>query len=199
MKRFVPAHFNFISNKEGRTSEEIFKDSHANLVKHSNDWLKQVCESCSVVAALVAGALFTTASIVPGGTDDEGRPILEGKSAFNVFTISSLIGLSFSITGLIVFLSILTTLKQAKDFGRDLPLKLFIGLFSLLVSIALMFASFSSNFFLLSHNFKSSLLPIYIVTCLPLNFYALAQFPLYFDLFKAMLPTVPMPSDKGGG
>jgi hypothetical protein len=198
IKSLVPQHFNFRSNNKGKTSREIFKKSHAELIKESSEWLKDTSESCSVVAALVAGVSFATASAVPGGTTDEGRPILEGKPAFDVFAISSLIGLCFSVTGLIMFLSILTSRKQAKDFRRDLPLKLLLGLSSLFVAIASMFVSFcTGHFFLLSHNFKSILFPIYAATCLPVTFYAVAQFPLYFDLLTAILTKVPKATDKG--
>ncbi|CAJ2653628.1 unnamed protein product [Trifolium pratense] len=198
IRSLVPQHFYFRSNNNGKTSREIFKKSHADLIKESSEWLKDTSESCSVVAALVAGVSFATASAVPGGTTDEGRPILEGKPAFDVFAISSLIGLCFSVTGLIMFLSILTSRKQAKDFRRDLPFKLLLGLSSLFVAIASMFVSFcTGHFFLLSHNFKSILFPIYAATCLPVTFYAVAQFPLYFDLLTAILTKVPKATDKG--
>jgi hypothetical protein len=66
------------------------------------------------------------------------------------------------------------------------------------VAIASMFVSFcTGHFFLLSHNFKSILFPIYAATCLPVTFYAVAQFPLYFDLLTAILTKVPKATDKG--
>ncbi|XP_024639623.1 uncharacterized protein [Medicago truncatula] len=198
IKSLVPQHFYFRSNNKGKTSSEIFKTTHENLIQESSSWLKDTSESCSVVSGLVAGVSFATASQVPGGTTDEGSPVLEGKPAFDAFAISSLIGLCFSVTGLIMFLSILTSRKQAKDFRRDLPLKLLLGLSSLFVSIASMFISFcTGHFFLLSHNFKSILFPIYAATCLPVTFYAVAQFPLYFDLITSILTKVPTATDKG--
>ncbi|KAL2317023.1 hypothetical protein Fmac_030899 [Flemingia macrophylla] len=198
IKSLVPQHFYFRSNKEAKTAGEIFRDTHKDLIKESGDWLKDTSESCSVVAALVAGVSFATASSVPGGTDDEGKPHLEGKPAFDVFAIASLVGLCFSVTGLIMFLTILTSRKQAKDFRRDLPLKLLLGLSSLFVSIAAMFVSFcTGHFFLLSHRYKMVLYPIYAATCFPVTFYAVAQFPLYFDLITAILTKVPRARDKG--
>ncbi|KAK7300415.1 hypothetical protein RJT34_11259 [Clitoria ternatea] len=197
-KSLVPQHFYFRSNKDGETAGEIFGKSHEALIKEGGDWLKDTSESCSVVAALVAGVSFTAASSVPGGTGDEGRPNLEGKPAFDVFAISSLLGLCFSVTGLIMFLTILTSRKQAKDFRKDLPLKLLLGLSSLFLSIAAMFISFcTGHFFLLSHKYKMVLYPIYAATCFPVTFYAIAQFPLYFDLLTAILVKVPLSSDKG--
>ncbi|RDX69119.1 hypothetical protein CR513_51807, partial [Mucuna pruriens] len=199
IKSLVPQHFYFRSDKDGKSAGEIFEETHKELIGESGDWLKDTSESCSVVAALVAGVSFATASSVPGGTNEEGKPNLEGKPAFDVFAIASLIGLCFSVTGLIMFLTILTSRKQAKDFRRDLPLKLLLGLSSLFVSIAAMFVSFcTGHFFLLNHRYKMLLYPIYAATCFPVTFYAVAQFPLYFDLLTAILTKVPRPSDKGG-
>nr|KYP73158.1 Ankyrin repeat-containing protein At3g12360 family [Cajanus cajan] len=198
IKSLVPQHFLFRSDKEAKTAGEIFEETHKELIKESGDWLKDTSESCSVVAALVAGVSFATASSVPGGTNEEGRPNLEGKPAFDVFAIASLVGLCFSVTGLIMFLTILTSRKQAKDFRRDLPLKLLLGLSSLFVSIGAMFVSFcTGHFFLLSHRYKMVLYPIYAATCFPVTFYAVAQFPLYFDLLTAIITKVPRASDKG--
>ncbi|XP_027368533.1 uncharacterized protein LOC113874510 [Abrus precatorius] len=198
IKSLVPQHFYFRSDRDGKTAGEIFKDSHKDLVRESSEWLKETSESCSVVAALVAGVSFATASAIPGGTNDEGKPNLEGKPAFDVFAIASLVGLWFSVTGLIMFLSILTSRKEAKDFRKDLPLKLLLGLSSLFVSIAAMFVSFcTGHFFLLSHKYKMVLYPVYAATSLPVTFYAVAQFPLYFDLLTAILVKVPLASDKG--
>lgn len=198
IKSLVPQHFYFRSNKHTKTAGEIFQESHKELVKDSGEWLKDTSESCSVVAALVAGVSFATASAVPGDYNDEGRPTLEGYSAFDVFAISSLIGLCFSVTGLIMFLSILTSRKEAKDFRRDLPIKLLLGLSSIFVSIAAMFVSFcTGHVFLLNSKYRTLLIPIYAATSFPVTLYAIAQFPLYIDLLAGILTKVPMGSDKG--
>ena len=194
----MPQHFFFRTNNKAETAGEIFKTSHKELVKDSSEWLKDTSESCSVVAALVAGVSFATASAVPGGTNDEGQPPLEGQPAFDAFAISSLVGLCFSVTGLIMFLAILTSRKEAKDFRRGLPLKLLLGLSSLFVSIVAMFVSFcSGHFFIINHKYKTFLFPFYAATSLPVAFYAVAQFPLYFDLLTGILTKVPRASDKG--
>ncbi|XP_047179588.1 uncharacterized protein LOC124846356 isoform X1 [Vigna umbellata] len=198
IKSLVPEHFYLSSDTEGKTAGQIFEDEHKDLIEKSSDWLKETSESCSVVAALVAGVSFATASSIPGGTDDEGRPHLEGEPAFDVFAVSSLVGLCTSVTGLIMFLTILTSRKQSKDFRRNLPFKLLLGLSSLFVSIAAMFVSFcSGHYFLLSHRYKSVLYPIYAATVFPVMFYAVAQFPLYFDLIIAILSKVPWDAGRG--
>ncbi|CAL0331953.1 unnamed protein product [Lupinus luteus] len=199
IKSQVPEHFVYRRNINDKTSGELFRSNHKKLVNESSDWLKETSESCSVVAALIAGVSFATAGAVPGGTD-KGKPYLEDRPAFKAFAISSLIGLCFSVTALIMFLSILTSRKQAKDFRRSLPQKLLLGLTSLFVSIVSLFVSFcTGHFFVLRNKYRQYVFPIYIATCLPVTFYAIAQFPLYIDLLKAMIRRVPEPSDKGDG
>nr|KYP60901.1 hypothetical protein KK1_023322 [Cajanus cajan] len=188
----VPEHFIFRTNKDGKTGG--FKQEHKELVKESSEWLKETSNSCSVVAALIAGVSFATSSSVPGGTH-KGKPELEGQPALDAFAIASLIGLCFSVTALIMFLAILTSRKQAQDFRKSLPLKLLFGLSSLFVSIASMLVSFcAAHFFVLKDKYKHILFPIYIATCLPATFYAVVQFPLYVDLLKAIFKKLPQPS-----
>ncbi|MED6183868.1 hypothetical protein PIB30_041874 [Stylosanthes scabra] len=197
IKSIVPQHFNYRTNKKSKTAGEIFKTEHKDLVKEGSEWLKETSESCSVVAGLVAGVSFATASAVPGGTSDQGKPLLERQPAFEAFAVSSLIGLCFSVTGLIMFLAILTSRKEARDFRRGLPTKLLLGLSSLFVSIIAMFVSFCcGHFFIINHKYKTFLFPFYAATSIPVAFYALAQFPLYFDLLTAILTKVPHASDK---
>ncbi|XP_058782204.1 uncharacterized protein LOC131656522 [Vicia villosa] len=198
-KELVPKHFTFRTNKENKTAGELFKKSHAELVKEGGKWLKDTSNSCSVVAALLAGVSFATSSTVPGGNkSDTGEPTLEGKPAFDAFSMSSVIGLCFSVTALIMFLSILTSRKEAKDFRIDLPRKLLFGLSSLFLSIVALFVTFcSGHFFLIDHKFKHIVFLIYAVTSFPVTLYAVAQLPLYIDLLKGILTKLPKTSDKG--
>jgi hypothetical protein len=194
----MPFHFFPYNNKEGKTSKEIFTESHLNLVKAGSQWLTSTSQSCSVVAALIATVAFASSTTVPGGIkQDSGTPTLENQPAFNVFAISSLVALCFSVTALIMFLSILTSRYQEGDFGKGLPRKLLLGLTSLFVSIASMLISFcAGHFFVLKDELKYAAFPVYAVTCLPITFFAVAQFPLYFDLLWATFKKVPQRSYK---
>ncbi|XP_028772260.1 uncharacterized protein LOC114729420 [Neltuma alba] len=177
---------------QGKTPEQIFTRDHKDLLEKGTAWLKDTSQSCSVVAALVAGVSFATSKSIPGSVDAKGKPTLEEHPAFQLFAISGLIGLGFSVTSLIMFLSILTSRKQPIDFKRNLPFKLLLGLSSLFVSIASMFISFcASHFFVVEDKFKKGIFPLYAVTCLPISFYAIAQFPLYLNLMKAIVKDVP--------
>ncbi|KAB1216029.1 hypothetical protein CJ030_MR4G022483 [Morella rubra] len=198
VKDSMPFHFFPHFNKHGKTSKDVFTETHKELVKSGAEWLTNTSESCSVVAALIATVAFATSTTVPGGVNqDSGIPILERQPAFNVFAISSLVALCFSVTAVVMFLAILTSRFQPKDFGTNLPWKLLMGLTSLFVSIAAILISFcAGHFFVLKDKLKYWAFPVYGVTCLPVSFFAMAQFSLYVDLLWAIIKKVPQRSYK---
>ncbi|KAK2991125.1 hypothetical protein RJ640_029418 [Escallonia rubra] len=198
VKESMPLHFFVRYNKTGKMPHDIFIDTHKDLLKDGGEWLTHTAQSCSVVAALIATVAFATSSTVPGGVkEDSGTPTLENQPAFNIFAISSLFALCSSVTSLVMFLAILTSRYQEKDFSKDLPYKLLRGLTSLFVSIAAMLVSFcAGHFFVLKDKLKYAVFPVYAITCLPVTFFAIAQFPLYFDLMWATIKKVPQRSYK---
>ncbi|KAJ4746145.1 Ankyrin repeat protein [Rhynchospora pubera] len=185
-------------NIQGKTAQEVFADSHDTLVKDGSSWLTNTSQSCSLVAALVATVAFASASTVPGGVDQQsGFPVLVQKPAFQLFAISSLVALCFSVTSLVMFLAILTSRYQVRDFEIGLPMKLILGLTSLFMSIAAMLVSFcAGDFFVVEEKLKFAAYPIYAVMCFPVTFFAIAQFPLYIDLIKATIKKVPERTEK---
>ncbi|XXG89569.1 hypothetical protein AAC387_Pa12g1540 [Persea americana] len=188
----MPRHFFTRLNKEGKTPKEVFTVQHTELIKAGGEWLTHTSESCSVVAALIATVAFASAITVPGGVKAGGEPTFEGKPAFNLFAISSLVALCFSTTALTMFLSILTSRYQVSDFHYSLPTKLILGLTTLFVSIASMLVSFcAGHFFVLSYQLKYGVFLVYGITCLPVTLFAIAQFPLYLDLLKSTTTPVP--------
>ncbi|CAL9023681.1 unnamed protein product [Prunus brigantina] len=198
VKASVPPNFFSRHNKQSKTARDIFTETHAKEVEAGGQWLNSTSKSCSVVAALIATVAFATSTTVPGGMkQDSGEPTLENQPAFEAFAIASLVALCFSVTSMVMFLSILTSRYQEKDFGKDLPRKLLLGLTSLFVSIASMLVSFSAgHFFVLKDKLKYAAFPVYAVTCLPVTFFAIAQFPLYVDLMWATYKKVPQRSYK---
>nr|XP_029124079.1 ankyrin repeat-containing protein ITN1 [Elaeis guineensis] len=192
------AEFFMQHNMKGETALEIFTTTHEPLVKDAGKWLNNTSQSCSVVAALIATVAFASATAVPGGVNqDSGFPIFEGKPAFQMFALSALIALCFSITSLVMFLSILTSRFQERDFEKDLPGKLIIGLTTLFMSICANLVSFcAGHFFVIEQKLKYAAYPIYAIVCLPVSFFAVAQFPLYIDLIKATFAVVPERTQK---
>ena len=197
VKNTVPQYLLYQTNNDNKTPAEIFTENHKELVEVGGKWLKNTSQSCSVVAALIATVAFATPTTSPAGKESCGMPTLEMNLAFNVYAVTSLVALCFSVTALFLFLGILTSRYQEKDFRRDLPRKLFYGLTSLFVSIASMLISFcAQHFFVLKDKLKNKVIPMYIATCLPITLYAISQFPLYFDLVKAYYWKVPRSSYK---
>lgn len=194
VKNSMPLHYFAHRNRSGQTARDLFIESHNEIVKARGKWLTKTSESCSVVAALITTVAFATSSTVPGGIkEDSGKPTLENQPAFNIFAIASLVALCFSVTALVMFLSILTR-YQEKTFSKDLP-KLLLGLTSLFVSIASMLVSFcASHFFVLKDNLKYAVFPVYALTGLFVTFATVVLFPLYFDLIRVTFKTVPQKS-----
>ncbi|XP_058089013.1 uncharacterized protein LOC131235713 isoform X2 [Magnolia sinica] len=182
----MPAELLTFHNGKLQTPKQVFTETHKDMMKEGAAQLTSMSNSCSVVAALVATVAFATAATIPGGfTSENGTPVFEGKNAFDVFTVSSLIALCFSIISVITFLAILNYPYQESDFGNYLPKKLIIGFTSLLLSIAFMFASFcASHFFLLRDKLHYIAYPVYVTICFSITLFAIFQFPLYFDIIK---------------
>ncbi|KAK2998970.1 hypothetical protein RJ639_024643 [Escallonia herrerae] len=193
IKDSMPLHMCSCYNKYQMMPNDVFTDTHKVLVKEGREWLTNTAQSCSVVAALIATVAFTTSTTVPGGIkQDSGIPTLENQLAFNVFALSSLVALCFSVTSVIMFLAILTSRYQENDFRWGLPRKLLTGLTSLFVSLAATLISFcAEHFFIVKDTLKYAAFPVYTITCLVLTFFAIAQFPLYLDLIWANFKKFP--------
>ncbi|CAL5425199.1 unnamed protein product [Camellia sinensis] len=174
-------------NKQGKTPYQTFMETHEDLVKNDTDWLMKTTDSCTFVAALIATVAFATSASLPGGINGyNGEPILQQVRMFEVFAISSLVALCFSLTAVLMFLSILTSRHQAMDFQVYLPRKLLIGLTALFISIASMLVSFcGGHFFVLRKIVKQAQVVEYLVAFLPVMFFIIAQCPLYVKLFWA--------------
>ncbi|KAL7172446.1 hypothetical protein ACSBR2_032022 [Camellia fascicularis] len=193
IEKSIPVSFGARYNKAGETPDEIFMTEHSDLVKKDTQWLMKTSDSCVIAATLIATVAFATSASVPGGVNqDNGVPVLIQQGMFDVFSISSLAALCFSLTALIIFLAILTTQHQAMDFRRKVPGMLLIGLTTLFLSIASMLISFcGGHFFILRGVVRDAWVFEYLVALLPMTVFAMVQFPLYFNLFRAALKTAP--------
>ncbi|KAI3469975.1 hypothetical protein Pfo_026638 [Paulownia fortunei] len=198
VKRSVPPLCFAHHNAKGETPRKIFRQAHEKLVKAGNQWLIKTSESCSLVAALIAGVAFATSATVPGGLDQRtGHPILEDHTAFDIFSITSLVALCLSVTALVFFLAIITSRCEERDFKANLPRKLLMGLTSLFGSIAAILVSFcAGHTFVLREELRFAAVPIYAFASIPVTFFAIAQLPLYFDLLRAACRKVPLRSYK---
>lgn len=196
VKNSMPPQYYERYNNNRKTPKEVFSDTHKELVKEAGMWLTSTSQSCLVVAGLIATFAFATSTTVPGGTKEGGgRAALEKQLAFKVYAISWLATLCLSVISIMMFLAILTSRYQEKDFKSALPRKLFVGFTSLFVSMECMLITFfAANFFVFRDALLHATFPLCAIICLTVLFYAFVQFPLYFDLVRAAYRTVPQRS-----
>ncbi|KAL5988670.1 hypothetical protein ACLOJK_026768 [Asimina triloba] len=172
-------------NNKGQTDEEVFIETHKDLVKAAGDWLNNTSSSCSLVATLIASVAFTTATATPGSDQkhDQGggsNSTAAETKALGVFSIASLIAQCFSYASLIVFLSIITSRYEEDSFYGSLIGKLIFGLTSLFISMASILVSFfASIWFVFKHHLNIPAFPLFGITCLPIAFAAATLIPLY--------------------
>ncbi|KAA8516904.1 hypothetical protein F0562_017278 [Nyssa sinensis] len=186
VKSKIPPYLTVYLNEQGKTADKVFSDEHTKLMENASEEVKKIADSCSIVATLVATVAFATSVTIPGGPDPDGTPVLERHPGFIVFAISSLLALSFSMTSLLTFLSILNTRPSERDFGNKLPRKILLGMISLLVSLAMIVISYcSSHFFLLKDVLKIDARPVYATLGVAITVFTAFQFLKSFDFFKS--------------
>jgi hypothetical protein len=175
-------------NNSGKTTDELFKEQHAELLEKAERWIKETSQSCSVVAVLVATIVFTAAYTVPGGNDQWGHPVFLHSPFFLFFTIMDVVSLASSLTYVVMFLSLLTSPFKQENFLKSLPRKLMIGFTLLFLSMTTTILSFTATIFLINHFEKKTLTVtlINIAIMLPVSMFAIMQFPLYVALSSNM-------------
>ncbi|XP_028068432.1 ankyrin repeat-containing protein At5g02620-like isoform X2 [Camellia sinensis] len=189
VKKISTAHFIEHLNNDGLTAEKLFAKNNATLRKEAKEWLKRTAENCSIVAVLIATVAFAAAYTVPGGPNQNtGYPLLQTKPFFVIFTLTDVISLTFALTAVITFLSILTSSFQLKDFRRSLPQKLMLGLSLLILSVSMMMLAFAATVILLLHNKEQwTRIALYSVAFFPVCIFALSYLPLYIELMKTFM------------
>ncbi|XP_059665947.1 uncharacterized protein LOC132311840 isoform X1 [Cornus florida] len=170
-----------------KTPAMIFSETHRDLMKEGEKWLKDTANSCTIVAALVVTIVFAAVITVPGGSDNiNGLPIFSKDKAFIIFIISDALALFSSASSLLMFLSILTSRYAEIDFLSTLPKRLIFGLITLFVSIVSMMIAFGATLYLIFGQKKSWILtPISVFSTAPVILFASWQFPLLWDMIKS--------------
>ncbi|MFS7966677.1 putative PGG domain, ankyrin repeat-containing domain superfamily [Helianthus anomalus] len=187
VKKFVFPSYTTQENIDKETPYMVFTREHKELLKEGEQWMKTTAESCSITTSLIVTIVFAGAITVPGGSNQEkGTPLFKSKAAFIIFAIADAISLFASSTALLVFLSILTTRFAENVFLVSLPRRLFIGIFSLLLSTTTMMVTFSATLFLVFCDNKPWMLaPISGLAFIPIAFFVNLQFPLIVDLLRS--------------
>ncbi|KAD5961888.1 hypothetical protein E3N88_13361 [Mikania micrantha] len=109
-------------NMLGKTPAAIFDETHEDLAREGEQWMKDRANSGIIIATLIATIVFTSAITVPGGSNgNNGLPIFSNKQAFIVFAVSDALALFMSASSMLMFLGILTARYAVQDFLYSLP------------------------------------------------------------------------------
>ncbi|XP_058204959.1 uncharacterized protein LOC131318927 isoform X2 [Rhododendron vialii] len=171
-------------NADGMTPAEVFSNTHQDLIKEAEHWMKDTATSCTIVAALIAAMAFAAAITVPGGNNnDNGHPLLSKQKAFQIFGISDALALFSSITFVLMFLLILTSRYY---FLYTLHSRLVIGLITLFVSIlSTMVASGAILYLIFGENKAWILIPVVALASIPATLFGSLQFPLLVEMIQS--------------
>lgn len=186
VKNVCSADFFEIINNEGKTAEELFTKANATLRSEAKDWLKRTAENCTIVAVLIATVAFAAAYTIPGGPNQStGYPVLLDQPFFVIFTIGDVLSITFALTSMITFLSILTSSFLLHEFRRSLPQKLILGVTFLILSVSMMMLAFASTIILMIHyKEKWTKIALSSMAFLPVTLFAVSYLPLYVSLWK---------------
>nr|XP_034896470.1 ankyrin repeat-containing protein At5g02620-like isoform X2 [Populus alba] len=184
-------------NNKMLTAEGFFFTANSELRNLAKEWIKTTAEGCSVVAVLIATVAFAAAYTVPGGPNQStGVPVLLNKPFFVVFTVADVLSLTFALTAVVTFLSILSSPFRFKDFKHILPNKLMIGFTFLFFSVAMMMVAFGATILLMIYSKERwEKITLYAVSFIPVSISALVYFPLYSSLSKTynyLLKKIPL-------
>ena len=174
-------------NEQKHTPEELFAETNTKLRKSATDWLKRTSENCTVVAVLIATVAFAAAYTIPGGPNQNtGFPLLLYQPFFMIFTLSDSLTLTFALTSVVTFLSILTSSFRFRDFKNSLIQKLMLGFTFLILSVSMMMVAFAATIVLMIHNKERwTKIVLYSVAFLPVTVFVISYSPLYLSLLEA--------------
>ncbi|KAJ0806789.1 putative PGG domain-containing protein [Helianthus annuus] len=186
VEKLVEPSYKQALNKNGQTPRMLFTDAHKDLLKEGREWIKNTASSCTVVAALIVTMAFAAAFTVPGGTQDDGKPLFVNRKTFLLFVVSDAVALFSSSTSVMMFLGILTSGFAEIDFLDALPKRLTIGLLSLFMSIAATMIAFSSVLALVLQGKVTWIAaPLVIATSIPVYLFGVLEFPLLVELVNS--------------
>ncbi|KAE8686373.1 putative Ankyrin repeat family protein [Hibiscus syriacus] len=192
VRTHVPPHFDLHRNKDNKTADKLFKETHLEQLKTAQEWVKNTSQSCSTVAVLVTAVVFAAAYTAPGGFQSgDGKPVLLEKPLYSFFTVMDVAGLASSLTSVVIFLSILTSSLEFEDFQNKVPRNLSLGFTFLFFSITTTMLTFTATILLLVHLKKTwTAILTYVAAFLPSGIFALFQFPLYYEYSIAAAKTI---------
>ncbi|GKV49467.1 hypothetical protein SLEP1_g56217 [Rubroshorea leprosula] len=178
VERIVPEWCKESKNNNGETPYEVFSNSHEELVKAGEKWMRGTASSFIVVSTLIITMAFAAAITLPGGNAQDGFPNFLQNGSFMIFIISDAISFFAASTSVIMFLEILASRFVPEDFLEYLPSLLVILLCSILLSIAAMMVSFSAALWIMLKHQRAAIIPIIVLASMAVSYFGLSQFPI---------------------
>ncbi|KAK7820433.1 ankyrin repeat-containing protein itn1 [Quercus suber] len=170
------------TNKNDQTPRQLFIESHKELMKEREKWMKEIANSCTVVAALIVTIMFVAAITVLGGNQQEsGLPMFLNVKVFMLFIISDALSLLSASISLLMFLGFTSSSYKAEDFLYSLPKKMMIGISTLIISIATMMITFCASLFIILKG-KSVIIPVIGLASVPVTLFAWMQLRLLINM-----------------
>ncbi|OMO54355.1 hypothetical protein CCACVL1_27869 [Corchorus capsularis] len=189
----VPPSFKEQRNSKNKTPIEVFEDEHKQLIEDAEQWMRDTASSCMVVDALIVAMVFAAIIAVPGNVDDHGIPNFRKETVFEVFVVADTAALFSSSFSLLLFVRILTSRYDEKDFLKALPNRLLLGIITLILSIAATLVASSSALIMLVDAVpgpkllirRSTVIPVTVLAALPVIFFIWSQSHLLIDILRA--------------
>ena len=145
--------------------------------------MKETASSCTVAGALIVTIMFAAAITIPGGNkQDSGLPTFLYEKVFMVFIICDALSLVSASTSLLMFLGVLTSRYAEEDFLRSLPIKMMIGLSTLMFSIATMMITFCASLFIILPGKSWVVILVICLASVPVALFSLMQFHLLIEM-----------------
>ncbi|XP_014519693.2 ankyrin repeat-containing protein NPR4-like [Vigna radiata var. radiata] len=130
-------------NDEGKKPEEIFIETHKELMKDGEKLVKETAGTFAIVGVLVITVMFAAIFTVPGGLhQDTGLPIFIKDKQFTVFIVADTISLLASIFTVFIYIDLQTLNYTPTDFQGRLPTKIMSGFGCLSLSLVSMMIAF---------------------------------------------------------
>ncbi|KAG6498986.1 hypothetical protein ZIOFF_038742 [Zingiber officinale] len=146
VKEMVPKELVYSRNKEEKTAQEVFSESHKEMLHSCKNQLTEMGKTC---AGLVAAVVFASSFSIPGEKDDKtGNPVYMNRLPFKIFSHTYVIGLSCAATSLVLFLSLVISPYKEQQFRRAIPTKYFLACLSFAMALLALLVAFTCNIFL---------------------------------------------------
>ncbi|CAL9202311.1 unnamed protein product [Musa hybrid cultivar] len=187
VRDMVPKELVYSRNAQEMTAEEMFTESHREMLKSCKGQLMETGRLCS---GLIAAVVFASSFSIPGDKDPAtGNPVYFGRAAFKVFSHAYVIGLSCAATSLVLFLSLAMSPNKEQQFRRIIPTKYFFARSSFGFAMLSFLVAFTCNIYLQLYGWQKTkskdLIPFVLeLTVFPVNCFLV----LFFRGFTFDIP-----------